>query len=434
MKSSVYNLRIPGFPSPGESLIYNTRTQAMGIFENTLSDLLVRSGERLSLEETDFSALLEDGFCVPDHADEMQILENWFKDLCYDKKHLTITVLTTFQCNFDCLYCFEKKTSPSLRDMSAYTARSLCRWIRSEARKNRSETIHLFFYGGEPLLNKQSIFNIATNLKDFSEQEKINFKFGIVTNGFLIRKKDTDALKKLGLDFYRITLDGTEEWHNRTRPLKGGQGTFSTIMDNIVRQTEGVKILISGNITDSNFPGIIELIDYLGKHPVKERIHSMTFGNVMDNHQNCSTHEHCYAPSEKSFYQNYLRIRDAMKKNNFKDSKSRFGMQKCPFKLEKSFITVAPDGAIYKCPVSVGISKFCVGSVYGEEFNAFNQKVLDNPQWKKCYPCTYLPLCQGGCYYNAYLENNDLFSTVCPRKIFETFLPESLKDEYEKLS
>lgn len=434
MKSSVYNLRIPNFPSRGESLIYNTRTQAMGVFDNPLSVLLTQPGERLSLEEDQFTQLLEDGFCVPDHMNEMLILEKWFKELCYDKKQLTLTVLTTFKCNFDCLYCFEKNSTIPSRDMSLNTAQNLCQWIQREVKKNNSQSIHLFFYGGEPLINKDSIYAIAENIKDFSEKEKITFKFGIVTNGFLIRKEDTAEFKKLGLDFFRITLDGTAQWHDITRPLKGGGPTFNRILDNIIHQTEKVKILISGNITNYNFSGIVELIKYLGQHPIRERIHSMTFGNVMDNHQNCTRKHPCYAPSEENFHQNYLIIKDTMKKYNFKDSKNQFGMQKCPFKLEKSFLTITPEGSIYKCPLSLGRNEFCVGNIYDEDFNHFNQKVLDNDQWKKCYPCTYLPLCQGGCYYDAYLKNKDLFSRVCPKKIFETLLPESLKDEYEKLS
>ena len=433
MKASVYNLQIPEFPSPEETLIYNTRTQAIGVFDNSLSNFLGRPGETLTLDEAEFSQLLQEGFCVPDSADEKYMLEQWFKELCYDRRCLTITLLTTFQCNFDCVYCFEKENNPPLMNMSHYTAQTLCSWVRREVKKHGIKSVKIFFYGGEPLMNKDCIYEISKNMKDFSEELKIEFKFGIVTNGFLIRKEDTEAFLKLGLDFFRITLDGTAEWHDKTRPLKGGKPTFNVILENMLNHTDGVRIFVSGNITDANFLGIVELIEYLGRHPLKARIHSMTFGNVMDNHFRCKSNQTCYEPPEEKFFENYRIIRDIMKKNQFMDSKSRIGMQRCPFKLEKSFITITPDGAIYKCPVTVGRKEFCVGSVYGENLNIFNQKILEKDLWKNCFPCPYLPLCQGGCYYEAYLKNGDLFSTACPKKVFDTLLPESLKEEYEKL-
>ena len=39
----------------------------------------------------------------------------------------------------------------------------------------------------------------------------------------------------LGLTGVKVTLDGDRETHDRMRPLRGGQGTFDRIIENIRR-------------------------------------------------------------------------------------------------------------------------------------------------------------------------------------------------------
>ena len=60
----------------------------------------------------------------------------------------------------------------------------------------------------------------------------------IITNGLLLTPEVVDRLTPLGLNGVKVTLDGDRDTHNRMRPLRGGQGTFDRILDN-VRQVAG---------------------------------------------------------------------------------------------------------------------------------------------------------------------------------------------------
>ena len=61
-----------------------------------------------------------------------------------------------------------------------------------------------------------------------------------------------------GLRGVKITLDGDRDTHNRMRPLRGGQGTFDRIVENIRRVAGRVRIAIGGNFDESSvdsYPG-----------------------------------------------------------------------------------------------------------------------------------------------------------------------------------
>ena len=59
-----------------------------------------------------------------------------------------------------------------------------------------------------------------------------SMSINIITNGLLLSREMVERLNPLGLNGIKITLDGDRETHNRTRPLRGGQGTFDRIIPN----------------------------------------------------------------------------------------------------------------------------------------------------------------------------------------------------------
>ena len=49
----------------------------------------------------------------------------------------------------------------------------------------------------------------------------------------------------------KITLDGDRDTHNRMRPLRGGQGTFDRIVENIRAVADRVAVAIGGNFDEA---------------------------------------------------------------------------------------------------------------------------------------------------------------------------------------
>ena len=81
------------------------------------------------------------------------------------------------------------------------------------------------------------------------EARGVPMLINIITNGLLLTREVVDRLKPFGLNGVKITLDGDRATHDRMRPLRGGQGTFDRIIENIRAVADGA-ISIGGNFDD----------------------------------------------------------------------------------------------------------------------------------------------------------------------------------------
>ena len=89
--------------------------------------------------------------------------------------------------------------------------------------------LSVVWYGGEPLINFQSIERLS---KEFLHMG-ISYSAKMVTNGYLLTPEVADKIESLAIRNIQITLDGPEPIHNQRRMLLGGQPTYRTIMDNL---------------------------------------------------------------------------------------------------------------------------------------------------------------------------------------------------------
>jgi uncharacterized protein len=69
-----------------------------------------------------------------------------------------------------------------------------------------------------------------------------------------------------------------------------------------------------------------------------------------------------------------------------------------------------------------------------EEFNDNFHKFSNLDAWNKCpQDCPYVPMCQGGCRFFSYIENNNFSDLACKREYLDRITPELIKLEYENL-
>ena len=153
-----------------------------------------------------------------------------------------MTVLTTLQCNFACDYCFQGDHgdyNKHAAKMSLETAARVGEWTEQRLDALEPESFVLTFFGGEPLLNLPVLYYLAERLwRGVRRRAACAMLINIITNGLLLTPEVVDRLAPFGLNGVKITLDGDRDTHNQMRPLRGGQGTFDKIIDN-VRQVAG---------------------------------------------------------------------------------------------------------------------------------------------------------------------------------------------------
>ena len=127
----------------------------------------------------------------------------------------------------------------------------------------RPEKFVLTFFGGEPLLNLPVMYYLAERLWAATQARGVKQITSIITNGLLLTEEVVDRLVPFGLKGVKITLDGDRDTHNRMRPLRGGQGTFDRIIENMRRIAGKCQIAIGGNFDDSSVDSYPALLEFL---------------------------------------------------------------------------------------------------------------------------------------------------------------------------
>src|SRR4029077_18923349 len=113
MQPSMFNLRVP-LEARDDIFLMNTLTDAQLVVSRDVADLLDRAANQLFIgwtpsdEERDALELLtENGFLVENRDADRARLDQYLTEVKNDTAELSITLLTTLQCNFACDYCFQ---------------------------------------------------------------------------------------------------------------------------------------------------------------------------------------------------------------------------------------------------------------------------------------------------------------------------------------
>ena len=216
------------------------------------------------------------GFLVDCENDDSMAVESHFKKVWEDTSVLRATVLTTYSCNFECVYCVEEGVKKPVC-MDEKMALETVEYIEQKFRAHGSRKIAVYFYGGEPLLNMQAIRTVARSLADFGRANNVPFTFGFNTNGALLTPEVIAELKPLGLIWATITIDGPREVHDRNRPFKNGRGSFDAIIANL-KAIDGLAHLdINVNFDQSTVGQVPALLDYLKEADQSSKIGKVVF-------------------------------------------------------------------------------------------------------------------------------------------------------------
>ncbi|MFH1867327.1 MAG: radical SAM protein [Candidatus Omnitrophota bacterium] len=454
MKLSRFNLWVKDYPKKGEHLLFNTRTQALikvnQDFKRALDNLktlhpsVQRSvaspkGTPYNLQPEDLQSLKENGIVVEDEAEDNTKLKNFFKYLKYDSANLEfeVTILTTYSCNFKCVYCFEDSVKEKVF-MDKKTSDSIIEWLIKRAEKRNLKKIYLVYYGGEPLLNVRPIYDISWHMNEWALKNNAEFRFGIITNGSLIFPDLVDKFLTVGLDLIRISVDGDREAHDKKRPFANGEPSFDLIINNIKGIIDKVKVAITGNFDRENLASIPKLLDLLEAENILHKLDYAAFAPIVPrlgpkDKPSAIELNHCLSFFDKEgLFDASLEIKKDLIRRGVNIRSTGLAINACPLFMEDAGVTIDPKGIIYKCNSLVGYPEFSVGHVSKEEFNEKFHEFLDIDAWNKCpKDCPYVPMCQGGCRFFSYLENNNFTDLSCKREYFDRAVPELIKLEYD---
>jgi len=464
MKPSAFNVRVP--LASGEVFLMNTLTDAQAVVSNDVVELLDRLDAGTAdpaavapADEHALKALAENGFLVRHDSSERAALESYFVAFRDDPSQLRVTILTTLQCNFACHYCYQGDHAGAGRTadrMSIDTAAKVAAWIASRVEEVQPRRLVLTFFGGEPLLNVPAIFEIAGRLSKHTAARDVAQSVNIITNGLLLTPGLVEAMLPLGLTGVKVTLDGDRDTHDRMRPLRGGQGTFDRIIENVRRVAPLVPITIGGNFDADTADRYPALLDFLKRQEFAARINKVAFKPVIrpaaaevpagviplqpvDSNgrppgggcmtaagpstgrtakSGCSPCDSCNFVDDQMSY-----LRDETQRRGF-PAPDGVHMGPCEIFRRHSH-TIGPDGSLYACPGFTGEYAMSVGHIDGrcEPDHAAAARRLERlAPWRHCGDCPFIPVCGGGCAVAAHAELGDMDAPSCHKRSFEAAL------------
>lgn len=170
-----------------------------------------------------------------------------------DKKPVVVWNATR-RCNLKCVHCYAQADSVGAPDeLSTAEGKRLIGDL------SQFGSPVLLFSGGEPFMRPD-----LPELAAYAVEK--GMRAVVSTNGTLISKDMARILKKIGLSYVGISLDGMEEVNDRFR---GAKGAFAGAMKGIKNcQEEGIKVGLRFTINKLNVAEIPAIFDLLEREDI----------------------------------------------------------------------------------------------------------------------------------------------------------------------
>ncbi len=381
-----------------------------------------KSSDIIDIPEGLYDALYSAGMIIPKHVDEVSLLNAEHEYHRYTDQYVDFTIAPTMDCNFNCTYCFQDKSTSY---MGVETIAKLVDFIKIKA--GNCKHINIVWFGGEPLLAMEQIAAISEQLIDFAESKGITYSAVVVSNGYLLTTSCSKLLKKYKVETIAVTIDGTQTVHNERRKSIDGGDSFSTIIKNL-HAVSDIDISLGIKVDTSNSSDIKPLLKFLADEDLQRKIR-LCFGPVhksFADDQKGSQCKSCYNPAEFSLLlSEYWEYAIEL---GFKMHKPVQPQKIACCALRKNSYVIDAGGKLYKCWETVGKPEHVVGNLDQEIINnQISNKWLSVSPFDeyKCLNCKFLPSCLGGCYLKDF-KGLDYDQRCCFEK-HEDYLEESIR-------
>ncbi len=152
---SRFNLAFDG-PENGSLVVFNTLRGAMLEFDAEESDSMraaLETGEVSRIPAALCEELVAHGILVPATLDELAAVKARKAAGVADLNRLDVVVMPTIDCNFRCVYCYEKHAESS---MAGQVREALVAYLEREIPRFKGVMLH--WYGGSRCSNRTPSF------------------------------------------------------------------------------------------------------------------------------------------------------------------------------------------------------------------------------------------------------------------------------------
>lgn len=387
--------------------------------EEVLAQLrTVYSGEELTEAMAELRGLIAQGQLfspAPEVLPAMFQPEPIVKALCLHVAH---------DCNLRCHYCFAG-TGDFGHDRGLMTPEVGEKAVdfmiaRSGARRH----CEIDFFGGEPLLNMDTVRHVVNYIRQKEAVTGKIFKLTLTTNAVLLDPETIQYLNDQAISLV-LSLDGRREVHDKMRPNAGGHGSWDAAVKNIRTVAEsrtapgydprGTYFYVRGTYTAYNLDfaeDVLAMADLgFGQLSVEPVVGKDCDYELREEHLPELFRQ--YELLAKA----YLERKRAGSGFDFFHFNVDLDHGPClPKRLSgcgagHEYFAVTPEGDLYPCHQFVGRDGYRLGSVFSGIENQVlpetfrHAHVLNKPACRECWARFF---CSGGCHANAHLVHGTI--------------------------
>jgi uncharacterized protein len=250
------------------------------------------------------------------------------------------------------------------------------------------------------------VLRLSDELIARCEAAGVTYSAGIVTNGYFLDEATSRALRERRVTDVQVGLDGPPDVHDRMRPLRGGQGTFWRIIENLRVAVEHLEIAIRVNLDATNVERAEELLQILVAEGFAGKL-TVYPGQLVTGDEGIGAPSATYAPpclTRPEFAAAELAF-NAMAIDYGFASPGLPSPSGAPCTaVRQNELVIGSKGEIYKCWDSVGNASEALGNIRDHMLpDTRLSKWLHYDPFvdSECRSCIALPVCMGGCAHHA---------------------------------
>ena len=304
------------------------------------------------------------------------------------------TLHMTARCNLRCDYCYV--AHDAAEDMTPETARLAVDLAGQGARQ-----AGLIFFGGEPLLKRDLIYETAAYARSREKETGCKFFLKITTNGLLLDDEFLDFVRRENM-FVALSLDGTRQAHDAHRRDTGGQGSYDRVVDATgrllaVKPYAPVLMTVRPDTLDQYAAGVDSLFKLGFSYVICSLDYSADWSE--DDLPELTRQYEALAElyyrktlrEDKSYFSPFeVKISSRINHRTYCHERCELGLRQ---------LSVGPDGTLYPCVQFVGDRQFSLGDVrHGVDESARRALYQRNEQEKPgCDRCGIRARCNHYC-------------------------------------
>ncbi len=402
-KPSLYNL----FVDKGETVwAINFRSMALLRLSRERYKLVasVLDGPPGAAEADHLHALRQDlirgKFLIPKSLDEIELLKTKHWSNRFADNGLTLVIAPTLRCNFACEYCY---VDLNANKMKLEDRVKVGKFFEKKLPETKPAVV--IWTGGDPSLAMDVVEDLSLRFLDACTRKKSTYKASLITNGYLLNAAMRTHLRNSQITAIQVSLDGSQEFHDKSRYLPNGKPTYETILQNVEESCDEFAIYLRINVDVANKSKVPDLLDDLEARGLTKRLY-IYFAHVDDvNENSAGYHDNClstrdYAKVEAAF------LRSAMGRG------FRIGgkvMTKPVYTFcganSLNYYVIDSKASLLKCYHDFGAAEARGIGRIGEDGNEIVTNPYNLMKWlgwdpftiNECRECKVLPLCMGGC-------------------------------------